>query len=881
VDRRRLADVRAGTADQQESGGSGYLVGQRLAEALGPHLTSRVGLEPLTEAGQERRGAYAAAVTGLARHLAALPDSPAEQAPGRPWSALAEQLAAHPPGLDDPRLGNALTLQITALTSLLAAAAGNAPPGDSGERDLIGHERGYLRRAAVKRSLFEPGVLSNRTDKDERVAEAWAALERALAGIIMLGPCDTGQARAIGALASQARADDVVNWLAALYPPPGEGFRLGAVQPDRLAELLLGPVLTGQPGLLGEIGALLEAADDAYSVLFALTRTAAHPGFSQVGGQAADLIATRPYPFAVAAPVLAATVTQPGPLRDGLIRLGQQDPQRFRQTAYTAIDQLPEISVSGALFSAALTTEIAGILRPLAQANPDAYLPDLAASLNNLGLRLAEVGQRQAALARAQEAADTYRQLADASPDAYLPHLAASLTNLGLRLADAGQRQAALPPAQEAVTILRQLTDANPDAYLPDLATALTNLGVSLAETGQRQAALASAQEAADTYRQLAQASPDAYIPDLAMSLRNLGNRLAEAGRADEVSQIWESAIAALPDASSRLALTVEYARHQLGEPDTSAGVELLVGVLMTPGVPGPVEADARQLLRGQWRQHPEAVQAAWQSLSTVPVPDWMYLSDEHTDMVIGWINNGTWAESRQYFSDHSGQLLANTTPIALNELALTAPEDLIGQHRDLLDAIREHGLDSAYQPLILADTLQQWMSASNWDASRAFLHDHPELLDDDIPGLLADLAEDPDPEITVHQALLVLAGTPAGIDGAYQALEDADSLQATASAAIMARDTGLLQACSNIETLVQDHAFAGAMHTILAWLLTGTTGQLPDGWASELATLAARAGPAEKDTALAQFTTALATIAADSAAVSQLRHILGLRDKT
>src|SRR5690349_14298589 len=30
MDRRRLADVRAGTADQQRSGGSGYLVGQRL-----------------------------------------------------------------------------------------------------------------------------------------------------------------------------------------------------------------------------------------------------------------------------------------------------------------------------------------------------------------------------------------------------------------------------------------------------------------------------------------------------------------------------------------------------------------------------------------------------------------------------------------------------------------------------------------------------------------------------------------------------------------------------------------------------------------------------------------------------------------------------------
>src|SRR5262249_37929630 len=159
---------------------------------------------------------------------------------------------------------------------------------------------------------------------------------------------------AIGALASQARAGDVANWLAALYPPAAEGFRLGTVQPDRVAELLLGPVLIRQPGLLGEIGVLTEAVDDAYAVLFALTRTAAHPGFGQVGEQAAGLITSLPAPFAEAAPVLAATVAQGGPLRDGLLRLGQQDPQAFGQNAFTVIDQLPEISVSGALFSAAL-----------------------------------------------------------------------------------------------------------------------------------------------------------------------------------------------------------------------------------------------------------------------------------------------------------------------------------------------------------------------------------------------------------------------------------------------------------------------------------------------------------------------------------------------
>ena len=198
--------------------------------------------------------------------------------------------------------------------------------------------------------------MSDRADKDERAAEAWAALERALAAVILLGPCDPGRARAVGTLASDARAGDVVSWLAALYPPPREGLGLGAVQPDRLAELLLGPILTRQPGLLGQIGALAETVDDGYAALFTLLRTAAHPAFSQVGDQAADLIASRPAPFAVVAPVLAATLPQPAPLRDGLLRLGQQDPQAFRQTAYTAIDQLPEISVSGALFSAALAS---------------------------------------------------------------------------------------------------------------------------------------------------------------------------------------------------------------------------------------------------------------------------------------------------------------------------------------------------------------------------------------------------------------------------------------------------------------------------------------------------------------------------------------------
>ena len=965
-----------------------------LTETLDPYPTSRINLKPLTEAGHTRQSAYVAAVTRLARRLAVLPESATERPPRRPWIVLAEDLAAHPPALDNSRLGNALTLQITALTDLLAAAAGQPPVGAFGERELVRHERGYLRRVAAKRGLFNPGILSDRADEDERTAHVWRALERALAGAILLGPCDANQALAIGALASHTRSDEVANWLAALYPSLDGGSGLDTVQPDRLAELILGRILIQQPNLLAEAEVLAEAADGGYATLATLMRTAAHPDFSQVGEQAADLIVGRPVPFAVAAPVLAAFLPQTGPLQDGLIRLGKRDVQSFHRTVYEVLFQLPATSVRQAAFSAALITAISDILHPLAEANPevyrselaallidmggkltiagqreaavapateaveicrqlaavdpggldglaaalanqgtilaevgqpqaalapaiesveifrqladanpeaslsdfataldglgnrlaeagqhqaalaaaqesvtirrqltptnseaslsmlanqlnnlgnrlakagqhraalaaaqesvtirrqltganpDAHLPDFATALDGLGNRLAEAGQHRAALAAAQESVTIRRQLTGANPDAHLPELAATLNNLGGKLIRAGQRQAALAAAQESVTIRRQLIDANPDAHLPYLAAALTNLsgylkegghdeaaltsaqeavdtyrqltvgnpdfyrpylagaltnlGSRLFEVGQHQAALTSAQEAVDTYRQATTANPDAHLPELAMSLHNLSIRLAKAGqhqaalaaaqesvdtfrhaaatnpdanlaylaegldhlstqlakagqhqaalaaaqesvdsfrhltdpdtnlperasslrnlsaqhaeagqrqaalaaaqesvdiyqslavanpdtylpklcksledlsmrltetsRAAEVSQIWVSAMTALPDASSQLVLTVALASFLLSLPNARPGVELLAKVLMTPGIPRPVEEKARRQLREHWRQHPRETESAWRSVSTAPVPDWIHPTDD------------------------------------------------------------------------------------------------------------------------------------------------------------------------------------------------------------------------------------------------------------
>ncbi|OLO58362.1 hypothetical protein BKH23_13230, partial [Actinomyces oris] len=61
------------------------------------------------------------------------------------------------------------------------------------------------------------------------------------------------------------------------------------------------------------------------------------------------------------------------------------------------------------------------------------------------------------ALEVAEEAAGLYRALVEASPEAYTPDLAASLSNLAIGLSDVGRSGEALEVAQEATGLRRAL----------------------------------------------------------------------------------------------------------------------------------------------------------------------------------------------------------------------------------------------------------------------------------------------------------------------------------------------------------------------------------------------------------------------------------------
>ena len=170
------------------------------------------------------------------------------------------------------------------------------------------------------------------------------------------------------------------------------------------------------------------------------------------------------------------------------------------------------------------------IYRGLLEENETVANPDLAMALNNLSNRLAEVGDREGALEAARKAVEIRRGLAAGNPAAFNPDLAMSLNNLSAMLSEVGDHGGALEVIREAVEIRRGLAEKNPGAFNPDLASSLNNLSGCLAGVGDRGGALEAVREAVGIYRGLAVGNAAAFSPDLASSLNNLSNCLAGVG---------------------------------------------------------------------------------------------------------------------------------------------------------------------------------------------------------------------------------------------------------------------------------------------------------------------------------------------------------------
>ena len=187
-------------------------------------------------------------------------------------------------------------------------------------------------------------------------------------------------------------------------------------------------------------------------------------------------------------------------------------------------------------------TEALQAYRELAKANPQAYLPYVAGTLNNLG-NLYYVTQRLKESGGAYtEALQIQRKLAKANPQAYLPHVATTLNNLGILYRDTQRLKESGDAYTEALQIQRKLAKANPQAYLPEVATTLNNLGVLYLRTQRLKESGGAYTEALQIRQELAKANPQAYLPDVATTLSNLGNLYKAERRDKEAADVCDEA---------------------------------------------------------------------------------------------------------------------------------------------------------------------------------------------------------------------------------------------------------------------------------------------------------------------------------------------------
>ncbi|MFD8707039.1 tetratricopeptide repeat protein [Kitasatospora sp. NPDC059648] len=488
------------------------------------------------------------------------------------WPRVAAKLPV--PQLTREGLGNALTLQMTALADLLDEAdrpgSLTTVPRPSVEERLLGHETRYWTRTAGSEGLT--GMLE-------------ATLHDAVTAALLVGASDGAQAEAtLRRLARLAelprdRREAVALWLVAIFPSLDSGRLWGSLYPDRLAERFVGLRLEKDPELAED---LVQGADDlqAAQLLTVYSRAAAYP---EVRGRLDDQLTglcvrngTRLVPQLID---VAIQTEHPGPLLAAFDRITGD--QLALDELRRLVDWVPESTQRLAAWVAKAATLLTNRTRNIPPGNPN-RLPLLANALIEQSNRLSNVGRHEEALAAVEEAVEVSRTLAVSDPS-HLRDYAKALNNLSNRYSDFGRHEEALAAIETSVRIHSQLTGAlfseifPNNAAVEDLsahlsrseegrlstaelllesfdghAMALNNLSARLSVMGRHREALEAVEQSLFDYRLLVDSDPEKYLPELARITANHGARLAAVGRRQESLAALESALASLRPMAER-----------------------------------------------------------------------------------------------------------------------------------------------------------------------------------------------------------------------------------------------------------------------------------------------------------------------------------------
>jgi tetratricopeptide (TPR) repeat protein len=407
------------------------------------------------------------------------------------------------PDLGDSRYGSALNVHMAALAAVLHAEQPTGRPVgpmDPTAQVLESEQRHWSDAARAS----ELGGIYQQVD-----------LNRAMAAATLCGADDEAQAVAllerIPDLPNTNQVVRLARLIRWLYPSRTSYW--GTLQPDLLGEELAA-VVTADPniptGPAGLLGAMLGDASAPQATRTLTIVASAAPRHVHLRKALVPLLQQDPARLLLPAVAAATQVPEPRPLAQAMRQIleGVTDGALLLELAR----RLPWPSFALADLTLTASQRALDHHRISTGTSDPTTTAEL---LSILTVRLCDVGQREAALAAIEEAVEQYRALAEAAPDAFLPNLATSLNNLATSLADVGRRKAALATAAEAVAISRRLAEARRDAFLPDLALSLSNLSQRLHDVGRQKAALAATKEALTQYRSLAEPAPDALLLSL------------------------------------------------------------------------------------------------------------------------------------------------------------------------------------------------------------------------------------------------------------------------------------------------------------------------------------------------------------------------------
>ena len=227
-----------------------------------------------------------------------------------------------------------------------------------------------------------------------------------------------------------------------------------------------------------------------------------------------------------------------GEARDFYERLIELSPTIDNHFSYAYLLQgLNDFDKARSHYEAALQ-----ILREWEAENTEAYKPDIATTLNNLGSLHCDTNDFKQAQVYYMEALQIYREVSKQNPEAYKPAVATSLNNLGILLKETNELEQARAYNEESLALYRELSEQNPKAYMPDVAMSLNNLGILLKETNELQQARAYYEEALEIYREMSEQNPEAYKPNMGMVLTNLTLLYLQQVKKEEAGKAYQEA---------------------------------------------------------------------------------------------------------------------------------------------------------------------------------------------------------------------------------------------------------------------------------------------------------------------------------------------------